>query len=315
MPPGESGGRERRAHDQPSASTCGNIGVVTSPQLKSAEPESPLVCGGCGHNLFGASGRCPECGQAFDPNRLIGELIPWEQRKHAGYVRTYLRTAYLATFRPREIARKVESPVSYRSARLFRRITSLVAFLPLLVTALVVQYQVAKSDPTEEWRQLILSTWSFRVGLLGLLLGVIAANHVSGWLFYRTTLPRQRRGRAYAIGCYASAPLALFTIPVAIWVIAIALYTPAPGHPETTAFTFWRMFVAPFVVFPLSVILVGAAVYSTMVMHRVATGAGFVRLAISAALLPVGWTISLAAGPIVIEFLLAFAVLLVQSFS
>lgn len=287
---------------------------MTASQLKRAEPESPLLCGGCGHNLYGASGRCPECGRAFDPDRLIGDLIPWEQRKYRGYVRSYLRTAFWGIFRPREIARRVESPVSYRSAQAFRRITALLAFVPILLTAWVARGVAVKWYSNEEWAQLFLFPWSFYAGLLGLFLGLTAANHVAGWLFHRAALPRERRGRAYAVGCYAAAPMALFAIPVAIWGIALVELMPAASRTDTTAFVYWRMVIAPFIVTPLTALVVGAAMLSLIRLLRVATGCGIGRITIAAILLPFGWPVALAAGAILAEFLLASGVVLARSF-
>ena len=285
---------------------------MTSTELKSAHPDAPLLCGGCGHNLYGASGRCPECGRAFDPNRLIGELIPWEQRKYAGYVRTYIRTAYLATIRPWEIARHAKHPVSYRSARLFRRITAVIGFVPLLIIGLILLPQMPRVQG-DDWEQ-IFSPWSFGAAMLGLLGGLLAAASVTSWFFHRRTMPLQRRGRAVAVSCYACAPLAAVPLLTAIWAIAITLSSLAHAQPSAPVFVLWQIQSAPWLVPALSVFVWLPCVHSALVMMRVSTQCGVAKLIVAAVLLPVAWAITLTIVPAACVLLVAFVYLVARSF-
>src|SRR4051794_26214577 len=92
-----------------------------------------LHCPACGYDLrgIGQSPRCPECGRPR-AHPAEGSHIPWEHRRQIGRVRAYVRTAWLASVRPTHIARDaVDRQVDLAAARSFRRVTVVIAFIPL----------------------------------------------------------------------------------------------------------------------------------------------------------------------------------------
>src|SRR5829696_1063144 len=115
---------------------------MTSPALdESPEPAAPappaptdaapppadedLFCPECGYNLHALHGidRCPECGLAIDRDGFARSRIPWVHRRHVGRIRSYWRTVWLATLRPKTVAAEASRRVSYPDARQFRYVT------------------------------------------------------------------------------------------------------------------------------------------------------------------------------------------------
>jgi hypothetical protein len=275
-----------------------------------------LTCGRCGHNLHSASGRCPECGRAFDPERLIGGLIPWEQRRSIGWIRAYFRTVRLATFRPSVLARKVAAPVSYRSARLFRRITVGIAFATILLAALAARPAILRSlSPERELGQIIFNPWSFTAALVGVWLGLAVAASIISWPFHLRAMNRERRGRAVALSCYACAPLAWAPLIGALCGVTIWLIVSSPDDPALQDFLTSHLQDAPTL---LACFAAGAILWCeacALIILRLSTRCGVARIGLAAMLLPFASAIVLLAGPAICELVLALSNLMIRSFS
>src|SRR5215212_4566949 len=98
---------------------------------------SELFCPECGYDLRAIeSDRCPECGWTIDRDAAAtGSRIPWVHRRSIGRWRAYWRTAWLATWRIKQVAMESVRPVDEKDGRRFARIVML--SITLIVAAYV----------------------------------------------------------------------------------------------------------------------------------------------------------------------------------
>lgn len=308
------------------------------PPKPSVNLDQPLICGGCGFDLRAATAfQCPECGRSFNPKHLTRDLIPWEQRRHLGRIRAYALTLLLVTFRPDNIAEKVAKPMSLAAAKRFRQVTVVLAFLPLLAGAfalrrwtLVNSKQFSEFDWRNEWARLVISPWSFGIGVAGILIALSLASRAAvPFLALRKGDPA-RRVRALALAQYAAAPMAWTGIIVAIaWITALPVVPDAPDASRTIAAqllhvspTAWspRPYVDALALRTANATLLSAGlllliwlVCTLRLLYR-GRRASVARMCAAAVVLPVAWTLILVLVPLALEILVAWVVLVVLSF-
>jgi hypothetical protein len=194
-----------------------------------------LICPSCGYDLRGISSeRCPECGTSFDRASIAVSTIPWEHRKAIGGVKAYCRTLILATFRIRKLAEEINRPVSIRDASGFRWITvGIAAALPIAVFVAAVVHNggtgfldfisPAKSAQTVAMPPKVDLVLPFAAGEtrwivppLAMIIWLGMISGVASYWFSPRNKPDWQRQRAVALSLYASAPLALLGVFIAV---------------------------------------------------------------------------------------------------
>jgi len=278
-----------------------NPKVVATPSQRdevSAEgdQDGEVFCPECGYDLQGLdTSRCPECGFAFDPNKLRESQIPWSHRGELGWFKAYWRTAWLATFHTLRLAREISRPVSYRDAQLFRWLT--VTHTVGVILILTMWQREWMWEATAMW----LYPWSVVVlppfeqqwfivlvadGLLFLFL--LAGTGVSSYWCHPKWLPAIKQNRAIALNYYCCAPLVLILLgPIVIGTIGIIVNLWEPRFNSDVVW--WAATVGLLALGILALYFVGRGIVMRLRFFKQLTQYGAVGMTAFCVLQPILW--------------------------
>ncbi len=207
--------------------TSGNITFLSS--APTSPPTSPdLFCISCGYNQHGiVSDRCPECGQSYAALPPSPVRLPWTHRRHLGLLRAYWRTAGQVIFHHEEFCHQIDTPIPLRDARLFWLFSILQAFLPILAAAILLFFYPPNHNSSQMLHSLYEPYQSIYVPipiviffLLGLALFFAASTGLPSYFCHPRALPIERQNRAIALSYFASAPIGLMPIIIALLLAA-----------------------------------------------------------------------------------------------
>jgi len=213
--------------------------------------------------------------------------LPWAHRRTIGRVRAFVRTAVMATFRPRRLAANIAGPVSWADAVAFRRVTvalaagsvalalTVIAFLPDNVLA------PALHHPLVWWAELL----AVPVAWVGLWLATLAMAGVASYWFHPRSISVAQQNRAVALSLYGCSPLAVMPA-FAACLFGLAWFADADGRAATGIATTFGCGL-----FAVAVFVAAFWWWSTIALLRHTTHCGVARQLCLAVGLPIAWAV------------------------
>ena len=261
-------------------------------QISNFKSGPPLpLCPDCGYDLRGlASDRCPECGLRIDRAADLSVTLPWAHRRTIGRGRAFVRTAAMATFRPRRLAANIARPVSWADAVAFRRATVALAAASAAVALTVIAFlpdadllAPALYHPLVWWAELLAVpvTWA------GLWLALLTTAGVASYWFHPRSISVAQQNRAVALSLYGCGPLALVPLAAALLVgVAVAAIADVRPHTATLLGTSCGTGLAV-----VGLLVLGSWWHSTVLLLRHTTHCGVARQLCLAVGLPIAWAV------------------------
>ena len=181
-----------------------------------------VLCPDCGYDLRGStSARCSECGFPLDVLRTRETQIPWSHRRELGRFKAYWKTVWLVLRHPKRFCLEILRPISYRDSQSFRWVTTLHAYLPILLgSALWCLFERLSGRSVGE------DAWWILGGVLAWsLLLLVLLPGLASYQFQWRSLTVEQQNRTIALSYYAWAPLALtpLALPALPFFVAGAL--------------------------------------------------------------------------------------------
>lgn len=212
-----------------------------------AEPDV-VRCPQCDYDLRGIdSGRCPECGAAFDRDELARSSIPWDHRQSIGRFRAFWRTVGFVTFNPSLTGRHVHRPIDLAAAQRFRWITICFAYLGPAVLLGIAMGQVGAMSwrvvmagmpgfgpfqPLPAANDWVVPWWAGvtlrPVAFSALLMTIVLIGRAADFLFRSRQFTQTQQNAASTLSHYTCAPLAF--LPIASILLGIGWISVRFGH-------------------------------------------------------------------------------------
>lgn len=153
-------------------------------------------------------------GDGVTESRTAADVMPWLQRKQFGYVKSLLRTMFMAMTSPRRLMKAIPTNAGVGDATLFTLITqALIAFCGLGLPFLVIGLTILMNGNRQGTEMIIVSGVCMLIGSIGILVLALVWTLLTHFLLSISGgVPHDMRRTAQAI-LYASSGNLLLAVP------------------------------------------------------------------------------------------------------